>query len=336
MPRESGGAILPVDAAAAPSGHVALLADTDASGTYQVQLTGTDGIQHVEQFAFNVLAAEGDLHKLDSTQLAGRLDGLRDQFHQAGDINYNPQQLAGFNPSESLLYGLVPATPHPSKYWPTRASYHPRPPEAAHDGCQSCLLPKRPCTTYELTRLQAFGERWHYLVLAVVASLSRRLPLWMIAATAANCDRSVAFMLLALAADGRWPDCLSSYLHLENEPSGRVVHNSRVPDAGRYQLEHGLARRHGLDLRARFAHAARASRLAASDEGQLVDKLRERHDVDARPLRRRHEPCRFAAELMLCRPRPPPYRLPTASRSIGRSAAAARDRNAVGAGACDN
>ncbi len=131
LPRDAGGGTLTVDAttttnpaqapvthppaandtATAPveprADHNAVLADTDASGIYQAQLTGTDGSQRIERFAFNVVSEEGDLHKLDAEQLASRLEGVRYEFHQAADIDYNPQQLAGFNLSESLLYCLI-------------------------------------------------------------------------------------------------------------------------------------------------------------------------------------------------------------------------------------
>ena len=107
LPREGGGGTLSVDAAAAAAGHSAVLSETDVSGIYQAQLTGTDASQHVERFAFNVTPEEGDLHKIDAGQLAARLDGIRYEFHQAADIDYNPQQLAGFNLSESLLYCLI-------------------------------------------------------------------------------------------------------------------------------------------------------------------------------------------------------------------------------------
>ena len=107
LPKESGGGTLAVDAAVAGAGHSAVLADTDVSGIYQAQLTATDASQRVERFAFNVMSEEGDLHKLDAEQLASRLDGVHYEFHQASDIDYNPQQLAGFNLSESLLYFLI-------------------------------------------------------------------------------------------------------------------------------------------------------------------------------------------------------------------------------------
>jgi hypothetical protein len=107
MPRDLGGATLSVDATATDDGHAATLSETDTSGIYQAQLTATDGSQTVEHFAVNVAPDEGNLKKLDSTQLAGRLEGVRYEYHEAGDINYNPQQLAGLNLGLSLLYALI-------------------------------------------------------------------------------------------------------------------------------------------------------------------------------------------------------------------------------------
>ncbi len=108
LPREIGGGTLSVDATSPQAGSAsAVLSDTDASGIYQVQLTQRDGSQVVKKFAFNVLSDEGDLSRLNGAQLAGQLEGLRYEYHHAGDINFNPQQLAGFNLSETLLYALV-------------------------------------------------------------------------------------------------------------------------------------------------------------------------------------------------------------------------------------
>jgi hypothetical protein len=107
MPRESGGGALSVDATATPAGHRAVLADTDVSGIYQAQLTTTTGAQRIEKFALNVVPDEGDLARVNSNELATALGDVRYEYHRSGDINYNPQQLAGFNLSESLLYGLI-------------------------------------------------------------------------------------------------------------------------------------------------------------------------------------------------------------------------------------
>ncbi|MGD9723401.1 MAG: BatA domain-containing protein [Pirellulales bacterium] len=104
---EANTQTLLVDATTTPQGHRAVLGDTAHSGVYQAQLTGTDGSQRTERFAFNVTPEEGDLAKFSSAQLAGGLEGLRYEYHEAADINYNPQQLAGFNLSTSLLIILI-------------------------------------------------------------------------------------------------------------------------------------------------------------------------------------------------------------------------------------
>jgi hypothetical protein len=108
VPRADGvGESLTVDATAANDGHHAVLIDTNVAGVYQAELTGTDGSKRVERFAFNVAPQEGDLKKVDGPQLARGLDGVRYEYHEADDINYDPQQLAGFNLGTSLLMALI-------------------------------------------------------------------------------------------------------------------------------------------------------------------------------------------------------------------------------------
>jgi hypothetical protein len=107
MPSPAGGGTLAVDAQTSSNGHSAILADTDSSGIYQAQLTRTDGTQQIERFALNVTPEEGDLAKLDSSHLASQLEGLRYEYHDARDSDFNSQQLAGFNLSETLLWALV-------------------------------------------------------------------------------------------------------------------------------------------------------------------------------------------------------------------------------------
>jgi len=107
LPAEAGGGILSVDATTENGQHRAVLSDTDSSGIYQAQWSLSDGTPREERFAYNVANDEGDLKLLGGPQLATQLAGLQYDFHAAGDINVNPQQLAGFNLSESLLYGLI-------------------------------------------------------------------------------------------------------------------------------------------------------------------------------------------------------------------------------------
>jgi hypothetical protein len=157
LPRELGGASLSVDATTAnkkpgetekppdtaplavpgvppeaagvspkpPSEQVAVLNETDASGIYEARLTKLDGTELVERFALNVVPEEGDLKKLSSETLAARLEGVRYEYHEAQDINYNPQQLAGFNLAESLLFVLV-AILLAEQVLAYACSYHPR------------------------------------------------------------------------------------------------------------------------------------------------------------------------------------------------------------------
>ncbi len=124
LPQEGGGGTLAVDAATSGAGHSAVLPDTDTSGIYQAQFTGTGGSQRIDRFAFNVAPDEGDLRRVDGSQLAGPLADVRYELHQASEINYNPQQLAGFNLSESLLYGLI-AVLVVEQVLAYAASYHP-------------------------------------------------------------------------------------------------------------------------------------------------------------------------------------------------------------------
>jgi hypothetical protein len=130
-PQALGAASVAVDATDAAGAHRAVLLDTGTSGVYQAQLTGTDGAQRVERFAYNVTPEEGNLKKLDGPQLAKALDGIRFEFHQAGDINYNPQQLAGFNLSESLLVLLIVALVA-EQVLAYACSYHPSAKGGAH------------------------------------------------------------------------------------------------------------------------------------------------------------------------------------------------------------
>ena len=202
-------------------------------------------------------------------------------------------------------------------------------------------------TTYELARLQAFSERWHYLVLAVrLRWRSWRWPCWMCRRDSVELRRGVAWLLLALRV-AALAGLLVFYLHLEKRTERKVVHNSRVLVLVDTSLSMGLARRHGLG-RAGHAQPARASRLRVLDDGELVDKLREKHDVLAEPLRRRRRTAspRSPSSSQPRRSRPtsqPPAadEAPTSRRArrhgrLARRAAAARHRNPAWASRCGN
>jgi hypothetical protein len=86
---------------------VAELPAADSTGVYEAQLMAASGELEKRRFAYNVLADEGDLQTIDQEQLANRLAGVRYQYHQASQLSYNSQQLAGFNLGQSLMYLLI-------------------------------------------------------------------------------------------------------------------------------------------------------------------------------------------------------------------------------------
>jgi hypothetical protein len=61
---------------------------------------------------------------LDGPQLAARLPGLKYEYHLARDLTYDPQQVAGFNLGESLVYLLI-ALLIGEQLLAYAASYHP-------------------------------------------------------------------------------------------------------------------------------------------------------------------------------------------------------------------
>ena len=107
-PQAGAGAINGVNATPTAEGTLAAsLADTDLSGFYEAQLARTDGATETRRYAINVDAAEGDLTALSGPQLAARLEGVKYQYEQAAALQSTTSELAGYNLSEALLYGLI-------------------------------------------------------------------------------------------------------------------------------------------------------------------------------------------------------------------------------------
>jgi hypothetical protein len=131
-------------------------------------------------------------------------------------------------------------------------------------------------TTFELARLQAYGERWHYLVLAVACLAIVGLAAWMVRRDSVELRRGVAWVLLALriAALGA---LLAFYLHLEKRTERKMVHNSRVLVLVDTSLSMGL---HDATASAVPATPNRVDQVVSVlGDGQLIEKLREKHDV---------------------------------------------------------
>lgn len=106
-PRDDDEDIQVVDAEITPEGLQARLQETGQSGLYQASLTTAGDDEEVRYFAYNVDSAEGNLDLLDGQQLVPRLDGLTYRFYRAEDLDYDPQDVAGFSLSEPILYGLI-------------------------------------------------------------------------------------------------------------------------------------------------------------------------------------------------------------------------------------
>ena len=79
----------------------------DQSGIWQLDLVTQDGREEKRLVAMNVPNGEGDLHHLDRTDLAKRLEGLDYHFTLASELTATEDQLAGYRLSDSLLYLLV-------------------------------------------------------------------------------------------------------------------------------------------------------------------------------------------------------------------------------------
>lgn len=126
VPRKRGmeAEMLDVMASAGPEGVQAKLAETPESGFYEVFLSDTQGQEERRVFSYNVDLREGDLQSLDSAELAAGLSGIRYEYHRARDLQFDPQELAGFNLSDTLLYLLV-AVLLAEQLLAFSASYHP-------------------------------------------------------------------------------------------------------------------------------------------------------------------------------------------------------------------
>jgi hypothetical protein len=103
--KSSGGLL--VDASSSKGDFVAELPAADSTGVYSAQLMATNGEVETRRYAFNVFPDEGDLQTIEAEQLASRLSGVRYEYHQAKDLSYGAQQLAGFNLGQSLMYLLI-------------------------------------------------------------------------------------------------------------------------------------------------------------------------------------------------------------------------------------
>ncbi len=107
VPALSGVASYPVMASGENDLLTAMYADTNLQGVYRASLERRDGRTAERVFAVNVNAAEGDLRRLTKTDLATALEEIPHEFVWADAYADAPEQLAGFELSDLVLYVLL-------------------------------------------------------------------------------------------------------------------------------------------------------------------------------------------------------------------------------------
>lgn len=107
LPGDGGREALTVPSTVSGKERVAVLADVERGGVYEAQLTAPDGTIRARRFAVNVADEEGNLKTFDLAQLTGRLPGLKFEYAQAREFDYQERQQAGINLGPALLYLLV-------------------------------------------------------------------------------------------------------------------------------------------------------------------------------------------------------------------------------------
>ena len=168
---------------------------------------------------------------------------MRYEFHGAGDINYNPQQLAGFNLGESLLYALIAIC------WRAGAGLRVQLPSAGQgrhalmvDALVMLARPKRATRTTlragaAADRTPSAGTTWCW---RCCAWRSWRSSSGCTAATASSCARASGCAAAPAAGGLAGPaGLLSRPGKTHRAQSGAQFARA---GAGRHQPEHGLAR----------------------------------------------------------------------------------------------
>jgi hypothetical protein len=105
------------------------LENTEKSGFYEARLTTGDGRTESLDYAYNVVASEGNLAFIDEQQMSERLADVVYEYHRAGDLAVSSSD-SGQNLSETILYVLV-AILIGEQLLAYAISYHPPAREAA-------------------------------------------------------------------------------------------------------------------------------------------------------------------------------------------------------------
>jgi hypothetical protein len=131
-------------------------------------------------------------------------------------------------------------------------------------------------TTYELSRLQAYTERWHFLILLALCAVVVAFVGWMYRRDSVELRPGVGWLLLVLRVLA-FSGLLAYYLNLEKRTQAKVTHNSRVLALVDTSLSMGL---HDSDSSSVPATPNRLQQVVSVlHESDLIKKLRQMHDV---------------------------------------------------------
>jgi hypothetical protein len=131
-------------------------------------------------------------------------------------------------------------------------------------------------TAFEFARLQAYTERWHYLVLAAAVAAIVAFAVWMVRRDSVELRGSTAALLLGLRLTAL-AGLLAFYLQVEKRTEQKVVHQSRVLVMVDTSLSMGLHDAVGSAVPATPNRLEQVAAVLA--DGKLIDQLQQRHDV---------------------------------------------------------
>ena len=136
---------------------------------------------------------------------------------------------------------------------------------------------------YESTRLQSFTEWWQMPLLVVACVLVLGFVGYMYRRDSVELKPGFG-VLLALLRLAAFAGVLLMFLDVERRSEVKVIHNSRVRNVGRYELEHESHRRRRADSGKLLIGSGTPRRIDQVTEpladGKFLESLRQTHDVE--------------------------------------------------------
>jgi hypothetical protein len=153
------------------------------------------------------------------------------------------------------------------------------------------LLGQATTTYHQLTRLRMMSEAWHWLVLVIIAALVILYVVVVYRRDSVELRRgtSIALLLLRLTA---FAGILFFFLNLERLTEETLTRNSRVLLLADTSLSMGLR---DVDESSSAAHSRIDQVVEVLTRGELVDQLREQHDVVVYRFDQSNRPIELAA-----------------------------------------